>query len=262
MSCGLGLLLTACDTSAPEKDTTGTDEKAPENMTFEERAHREYQAQLEIPVTEKYELRIYKAHLNADNAEDAVITINRLEFAIDKAAKTPNPSKHVEFGYMGNYNHVMFYDGQRDKFSSPTLIPSSAKKPLEVSFEHIQSDAFQTTVVEYGIRELKMKSYYFMYPTSVLLAFEWKVYDRVGTADYEANVIEPASEGEMSANKDIFIYKGKIKDYSTDIADMYTYTPAIEKTGMLLYRFFYDPRVGKYVTRKSEANGPLPKSNL
>jgi len=261
MTCAMGLLLAACETPAAENDSTGAVETPNNKGTLEQRAHREYQAQLEIPVTEKYTLQIYKAHLNADNSEDAIITINRFDLAMDNAAKANNPSKHAEFGYMGNYNYVMYYDGMRDQFSAPIVVPSSARTPLEVGFEHVQSDAFQTTTIEYRIRELGMKSYYFVQNNTFALVFEWKLYDRVGTSDYEANVLELGTEGELTGNKDILIFSGKIKDYTTEIPDMYAYEPVIEKKGGLLYRFFYNPQLGKYVTRKSEANGPLPTLN-
>jgi hypothetical protein len=263
MAAALVLLTAGCETPPAEKDPMDKPDAAQDkHMTFEQRAHREYQAQLQIPSTEKYTLKIYKAHLNADNSEDAIITINRLDFAIDKAAKSKNPSKMVEFGYMGNNNYFMHYDGKTDKFSPPVVVPSSTKTPLRIGFENIQSDVFKTVTVEYHITELAIRSYYFSIGSRLQLVFEWKLFDRAGTADYEANYLETSATGEMSSYKDILIYKGKIKDYTKDIGDIYSYDPTILKSGELLYRFFYDPRVGKYVTRKAEARGPLPDSDL
>jgi hypothetical protein len=79
--------------------------------------------------------------------------------------------------------------------------------------------------------------------------FQWKLFDNVGTAYPEANFIT-YDKGSMSLFKDILIYTGKIKNYSPDIADVYTYNPEIEKAGGLQYRFFYDPRSLKYMTRE------------
>jgi hypothetical protein len=263
MAAALVLLAAGCETPPAEKGPMDKPDAAPDkNMSFEQRAHREYQAQLQIPSTEKYTLQIFKAHLNADNSEDAIVTINRLEFAMDNAAKSKNPSKVVEFGYMGNNNYVMYYNGKTDKFSAPIVVASSAKTPLRIEFENIQSDVFKTVTVEYHINELAVKSYYFAMGNGIQLVFEWKLFDRAGTADYEANYLETGATGEMSSYKDILIYKGKIQDYTTEIQDIYSYDPTILKSGGLLYRFFYDPRVGKYVTRKAEANGPLPDSDL
>jgi len=240
------VLLPGC-TSGSEENTE-VEEVPEEKLTLEERAHRQATATLSIPRGEKYSLKIYKAHMNADNFEDAIVTVNRLEYAIDRASKSKNPSKLSELGYMGNYNHFFFYDGKLDKFSVPVVIPSSPKYELNIKFENIQSEAYKDLTLEYRIINASFRNFYVISGGTMQMAFQWKLFDYAGTDNPEANFIE-YDKGTLTSAKDLLIYKGKIKDYSKDIGDYYTYKPEIEKTGELMYRFFYDPREMKYMTR-------------
>lgn len=244
------LILLACTAKPEEKNVFGQETKQKEtaDLKFEERVKREVEAKLNIPATEKYKLEVKKAHLNADEKEDAIITVNRLELAEKEAAedKTGNRTK---LGYMGNYNSFFYYDGKLDKISVPTAIGSSGKTPLKVSFDNIQSEIYQDLIVEYRIRNSAFRNYYLIENGTLVLVFQWKLFDMVGDETYEANYIvyEP---GSLSLAKDILIYKGKIKNYSTKIPDIYRYDPEIQKGGPLIYRFFYDPGTMKYMTKK------------
>lgn len=245
----LFMAITACSENEQEKDVFNNPIiKKDDNLSFEDRLKREIEAKLSIPVTEKYTIEIKRAHLNNDDKKDAIITVNRLEFAIDEATKETNPAKRAELGYMGNYNYFFFYDGNRDKVSVPMLVASSAKSPLEIKFENIQSEFYQDVCIEYRIRNSKFRNYYLLENGAIQMIFQWKLFDLVGTADYEANFIE-YQEGSISLAKDIVIYKGKIKNYSTKIDDVYTYNPIIEKSKEITYRFFYDPKTMKYMTQ-------------
>lgn len=247
--CSLLLLLFSCSSNEVEKDVFDNPIiKDKKNMTFEERVKREIEAKLNIPVTEKYALEIKKTHLNRDEKEDAIISVNRLNFAINEASKKDSPAKRAELGYMGNYNHFFYYDGKLDKISIPMTIASSSKSPLKINFNNIQSDIYQDVSIDYKIRNSAFRNYYLIESGSLILVFQWKLYDQVGLDSYEANYID-FSEGSISLVKDILIYKGKIKNYSKSIENVYTYDPTIEKDGDLLYRFFYDPKTAKYMTK-------------
>lgn len=244
----LFLALFSCTNTEEKKDVF--DQPIIENknkMQFEERVKREIEAKLNIPATEKYTLKIYKEHLNSDEKEDAIITINRLEFAISESKK--NNSKLAEYGYMGNYNQFFFYDGKLDKISIPMNIGSSAKSPLKLTFENIQSDIYKDVIIDYRIRNSAFRNYYKLESSSLILVFQWKLYDMIGTDQYEANYLEYQS-GTKSLARDIIVYKGKIKNYNKNIADIYSYEPTIEKGGEELYRFFFDPKTYKYMTPK------------
>ena len=223
-------------------------EKDNKNLDFETRIKREIEAKLSIPATEKYTLEIHKAHLNADEKEDAVITVNRLEFAMEEASQGQT-AKRAEFGYMGNYNFFFFYDGQLDKISVPVTVASSAKSPLRVSFDNIQSEIYKDVIIEYRIRNSAFRNYYQIENGSLMMVFQWKLFDFAGTDNYEANFIE-YQPGTYSLAKDIVIYQGTIKNYNKQIPDVYKYNPVIEKGGKELYRFFFDPGSNVYATNK------------
>lgn len=214
---------------------------------FEERVKYVVMEKLAIPSNEKFSFEIKREQLNADEKEDAIILINRLEFAINEAAKTENPSKRAELGYMGSFNHFIYYDGAKDEFSFPVVVPSSAKAPLKVYFEHLQSENYKDIIIEYRIRNSAFRNYYALNNLDLQLVFQWKTFDRIGESMYEANYFT-YEEGTFCLVKDIVIYKGKIKDYSTSIPDIYNYNKEIIKTNQLEYRFMFDPNKGKYVT--------------
>lgn len=243
------LALYSCSDSTEVKNDSEKKQIGKE-VDFETRVKREIETKLDIPPTEKYTFEIHKAHLNGDEKEDAVITVNRLEFAMEEAAKNQT-AKRAEFGYMGNYNYFFYYDGQLDKVSVPVMVASSAKAPLRVSFEKIQSDIYNDIIIEYRIRNSAFRNYYQIENGSLMLVFQWKLFDFVGTDNYEANFIK-YQPGTYSLVKDIVIYRGKIKDYTKQIPDVYQYNPTIEKGGEELYRFFFDPRSDVYVTKKQQ----------
>ena len=218
-------------------------------LPFKQRVKREAESKLSIPATEDYTLQVYKAHLNSDNEKDAIITVNRYKYALDEASKAQNPAQIAELGYTGNYNFFFFYDGKTKLMSEPIAVPSSPKAPLKVNFENNQSEVFKDATFEYRIRNSAFKNYYSLNTQQIQLIFQWKLFDYVGTATPEANYLEYA-DGTMSMYKDILIFKGAIRNYIPTIEDVYTYNPIIDKQGGMLYRFFYDPRTGKYMTKQ------------
>jgi hypothetical protein len=235
------LFLSSCSEQKEEEKVTDEFFKKKEKevvLPFEQQVVREVEGRLSIPRNEKYTYEVNKAFLNPDNEEDAIITVNRYNFALEEASRSSNPAKNAEMGYIGNYNFFIYYDGKLKKFSNPVKVPSSPKAPLKVIFENIQSEVYKDITIEYRIAN-----------GNIQIMFQWKLFDNVGTAYPEANFIT-YDKGSMSLFKDIFIYTGKIKNYSPAISDVYTYNPEIEKGGGLQYRFFYDPRSLKYMTRE------------
>jgi hypothetical protein len=244
------LLVNVACTEQKEKEEIVFEEKEDfTKLPFDQRVKREAESKLSIPATEKYTLKVYKEHLNSDNSKDAIITVNRYQFALDEAAKAPNPAQIAELGYTGNYNFFFFYDGQTKLMSEPIAVPSSPKAPLKVNFENVQSEVFKDATFEYRIRNSAFKNYYSLNTQQIQLIFQWKLFDYVGTNTPEAIFLEYA-DGSMSMFKDILIFKGSIRNYAPTIEDIYTYNPVIDKQGGMLYRFFYDPRTGKYMTKQ------------
>lgn len=242
-SCNQGV-----ETKENDEQKASVDKNETKNFkSFDERVKHVIMEKLSIPDNEKFDFEIHKEQLNSDEKEDAIILVNRLEFAINEASKTTNPAKRAELGYMGSFNHFIYYDGDKDDFSFPVVVPSSAKAPLKVYFEQIQSENYKDIVIEYRIRNSAFRNYYALRNLELELVFQWKTFDLIGENAYEANYFT-YEEGTFCLVKDIVIYKGKIKDYSTDIVDIYNYKNEILKTNQLEYRFMFDPNKGKYVT--------------
>lgn len=246
------LFLAACNNEETEK--SATEETTPDNelkVDFDQRARREVEAKLQIPVTEKYTFKVYKEFINADTIQDAIITVNRMEFAISDAIKKNKQAKMAEIGFMGNYNFFFYYDGATDQFSVPLPVPSSPGRPLEVSFENMVSDLTKDVIIDYRIRNSGWRSYFSVFnETDLTLVFQWKSFDYAGEEKPEAllHILEASRE---HSGKDILIYNSEIDHYSQNIGDMYQYVPSITKPNKLAYRFYFEPKFGKYTLYKT-----------
>lgn len=237
-------LTVSCSQSSPEEKDAETAPKKKE--AFDKRFVKEIEAKLKITKTEKYSYKVYKADINGDGIRDAVITVNRLQYAEDQAIASGNVAKAVEVGYVGPYNLFFYYDGSLDLISDPIQVPSSPGRELDVHFESITSPDKKDIVIDYRVRNSGWRSYFTSSGQGTLsLMFQWKWFDHVGEATPEAlnHVLEANPRGQM---KDISIYESNIDNYSENVKDVYAYTPKITKKGALLYRFFYDPQVLKF----------------
>ncbi|TNE55731.1 MAG: hypothetical protein EP338_02860 [Bacteroidetes bacterium] len=242
------LLFVSCNESkAPDTPTNDKAGDESQTLSFEERVRRNIESQLKIAPGEKYQLDIHLEHLDSDTIQDAVIVVNRLEMAIQKSVGSQSADTKRKYGYMGNYNYFAIYDGKRDQISRCQIIASSAKAPLQVHFENIQSDLFKNLVITYRIRNSGFRNYYLYENGQLAIMFQWKSFDALGEENYEANFFQ-YDQGSYSLAKDILIYRGKIGNYQLPIQDIYLFKPMIESTGQLRYRFFYDPKSQKYMT--------------
>lgn len=215
-------------------------------LPFEQRFKKEIEAKLKIPATEKYSYEIFRAYISGDSLEDAIITVNRMEFAIDEAIRKDNTAKAAEVGYLGNYNWFFYYDASIDQISEPVPVPSSPGRKLDVSFAKITSPSRDDLIVGYRIRNSGWISYFTAKGDGKLsLMFQWKWFDHAGEDTPEAlkHELDLSPEG---VSHDISIYESSIDHYDKNIRDIYAYVPSITKKGRLLYRFFYDPRITKY----------------
>ena len=216
--------------------------------TLEERAKRHVESVLGIPGNEKYTLKIYREDLDADNKQDAVIVVNRLEFALNEAVRQGNTAKRAELGFIGNYNCFFFYDGGLDKISPKIDVPSTPQKELDVAFHHISSDQYKDIVIDFRVRNSKFREFYFVINHTPRKVFQQQVFDGLGTRNTEAYGIA-YEEGTMASQKDIVILTAEMKAPSEEI-DVFTYEPEIIVGKEMLYRFFYHPKLGKYAIRK------------
>ena len=252
----LFLILISCNAAVKKEKVEEKQVKNKEKKEFsnlEEKLLFDIKSSLSIPETEKFGHALYKEHLNDDGVEDAIVTVNRLEFAMEEASKATNPAKRAELGYLGAYNYFFYYDGKSKQISVPIVLSSSAKAPLEVFFESIQSEDYKDLIVQYKIRNGAFRNYYLLTKDQLDIVFQWQVYDQLGEHNYTASHFS-YGEGTFCLVKDIIIHVGKIKNYNTAVSDVYSYRPTIEKTNELSYRFFFDPAKSKYVTNAKPKN--------
>ena len=242
------LSLISCSEPTKESEGEKATSESDATETLDVMAKRHVESALEIPRTEKYQLKIYRAHLDGDTKEDAIITVNRLDFAIDEAIKGGNTAKRAELGYMGNYNYFFFYDAGLNKISPPFAVPSTPHKELSVSFENISSEAFKDIIIDFRIRNSSFKDFYTVNNHNPRRIFQWKNFDGLGSATSEAYHFK-FNEGSVGLQKDILVYKAEIIQPKEKV-DLNVFEPELLKSDELLYRFFYAPQMGKYATEK------------
>jgi hypothetical protein len=240
------LTFLGCTEEIEEEESTKNNHKI---EPVEAIAKRFIESKLEIVPSEKYKLEIFKSQLDGDNHEDAVVTVNRYNFAVEKAAQSKNPGKVAEIGYMGPYNYLFYYDGATGTMSGPLEIPSTPISPLKITFEKVMSDAHSDVVVSYRIRNSCFKSIYTIQSQKPRLVFSWNVFDGFGTPEAKAVHFVYESTA-VSLPKDIRIMTAKIVS-SNDKQDYNLDEPKLEKLNEEEFRFFYNPKEGKYAIKVS-----------
>lgn len=244
------ILLFACGEevkkTAPEGEIIEVDPD--QFLPIEKRAKKHVMKVLGIPANENFSYKIHKKELNGDGKEDAIITVNRLEFAMDHAAKSSNAAKLAELGFMGNYNFFFYFDGSSRKISQAINVPSTPQRELDIQFEHITSANYYDIIVFLRVRNSCFADFYTIEGESMSSFFYWKVFDGIGTEKQEAYHFS-YGEGKLTSRKNINISKGTLKLPKGDF-DPYTVDPTIESSGELLHSFFFLPAQGKYVTMK------------
>jgi len=240
------VFLFSCENNEKPKNIISEDELPDKPQSLEAYAKRHVESTLKIDPSEKYTLKIYKANLDGDDKEDAIIALNRLQFAINEAAQSEYPAKRAEVAYMGNFNYIFYFDGGLDLISPPIAIPSSPLLPLKISFENVSSSDFQDIIIDFRIRNASYRDYYFVKNHTPARVFQWKNFDGLGTAAAQAFTFS-YEQGKVHESKNIVIHKAKITEIPMD-ADLNTFIPVLSKTNNLERMFFYLPSQGKYVT--------------
>jgi len=221
------------------------------NISFEEQVKLFLQENLNIDKNEKYTYEIVKGHLNNDGIQDAVISVNRYEFAKKRALNSKNPAKQFDLGLMGSDNLFYLFNGKEKKFSSsPTVIPSTPMVPLQLSLKKITSADKLDILIEYRIRNSAWIGIYEVSGFIPNLVFNWKKYDGFGSSNPEACLFTfsninkgfplkiTISKAEITNNK-----SKEIKDYSTANAQ-------IKSLNEIMYLFSFNKRINKYATKK------------
>ncbi|MEX1191646.1 MAG: hypothetical protein WEA99_06695 [Brumimicrobium sp.] len=234
--------------SCSEEEKKATKDKK-SKMSFEERAKRAVEAELDINATEEYGIEIHKKHLDRDTIEDAVILVNREKWAYIRAEKQGNMKFLKKLGYVGPYNNVFVYIGKSDKFVPTPTIGSAAKHPLDIGFKSITTPSQNDFYVNYRIRNSMHRNYYTIRGDRVYLTFNCPVFDSIGE---ENPVIYDIKHTESSIRlaKDIGLFKAEIPNYNPQqIEDPNSYKPdSIVGTDELFVFFIFDESKMSYVT--------------
>lgn len=245
----LSILIVSCKNEETDgQDKTEEPTEDVKKGSLEDIIEHHIEGNLSISGTEDYSFKIYKEHLDGDEKMDAIITVNRYQFALDEAAKSNNTAKQAELGFMGNHNYIFYYDGGLDKISPQIAIPSTPQSELKVSFENVSSDAYKDILIDFRVRNASYKDFYTVNNHTPRRIFQWKNFDGLGDKINEAYTFK-IIEGAVGLQKDILVMKAEIVQPKEKV-DFYTYEPKLIESNELVHRFFYNDQMGKYVTLK------------
>jgi hypothetical protein len=251
LSLAVGLILTSCSSKSEDEKRDIFDQPIiDKSLPLAELAKRHVEADLKIPATEKYALKIYEEDLDGDDKKDAIITVNRLEFAYKTAETSGNAAKMAELDFFGNYNFIFYFDGALNKISPAIPFISCPQKELKVKFIHLLSDAHKDVVIDYRIKNSSYKDFITVRNHTPNVIFEWNEFENLGTPNAKANFFEIV-EKNVGLPRDIVLYEGVLENNDLNIKDVYNFTPKIKKKNKL-YTWFYNPEMGKYATRDAK----------
>lgn len=243
------LFLFSCG-SEPEKDEMHDSQENEVEMSDADFIRRQIEGNLRIPATEVYDLKMYQENLNGDDVPDYIITVNRLQFALNEAIERGNVAKRAEIGYMGNYNYFFYMNGANRTMSAPIPVPSSPHAKLRVTFEKIRSEAYFDVMVDFRIRNSGWRRFFTILRDSPLQTFEMKCFDGLGTSAREAYSAS-FERGTYSLAKDILVYKADLEEMTfDDPMGVYTADPLITPSTVLDRKWFFNDNELKYFTEK------------
>ena len=246
----IALVFVACKEATTDSDKETEKSDPTVQMTDEERLIRHIESNLQIPATENYSYKVYKEDLNGDDSLDYIVTVNRLNKAMEEAIQSGNVAKRAELGYIGNFNIIFYMDGAKKSISPPLPIPSSPHAELQVNFENIRSEAYKDITVDFRIRNSCFRRFYTVVRDLPMEVFEAKIYDGLGTPEAEAYTVK-YGPGSYSLAKDILIYKGELDNVEiSDPLEVYTLVPKIKETDILVRQWFFNGNQMQYYTKK------------
>lgn len=239
-------LLFGCNTASEEG---GKKKESKPKLSFEESIARKVELSLGINAAEEYDLKIVKEYINPDTLKDALILVNRKQWAHERAKRNDNEAFMESTGFVGPFNHVFVKLGGSSKLLETPSVGSSADHKLDHKFLRLTSQAHNDFFVEYRVRNSMYRNYYTVRGDRLYLTFNCPVYDSIGYEDPRAFAIKH-EESSVRIAKDIALYKGKIVGYDhTKIEDPETYSPQqIVALPELFVYFIFDEKSMKYKT--------------
>lgn len=230
-------------TENPVMENPGDDDPS---LPFDERLKQFVERKLNTRPGENYRLSLYEEHLNDDGVLDVLITVNRLENAIQTAEENKQVNKSSEIGFFGNHNYFIYYSSITKQFFGPIRMASSPQRELGITFANISSDKHKDVMMDYTIRNSQFRKVFLFIDDKPVYSFHWKLYDGWGTDELEAYCFDFGT-GSYSETKDIIIYRGVMKNIGKD-DDYYSIEPQIECTDKLVKRFFFNTQDRQYYT--------------
>lgn len=249
LTCAIFVFASTCDNQKhTENNTTKKAEIQPE-LSFEEKIAREIENELNINAAEKYDLEIRHEYIDQDTLQDALILVNRKQWAHDKADKSDNKSFIEKTGFVGPNNYVFVKLGGKEELLKAPPVGSSADHQLESKFLTLTSLAHKDFYVSYRIRNSLHRSYYTVRKNRLYQTFSCPVFDSIGYENPRVFAVRH-EESSVRISKDIALYKGKIAGYDPEkIQDPNSYVPQqIVPLDELILYFIFDEKTMKYKT--------------
>lgn len=216
---------------------------------FETALERHISALLKIPTTENYDFQVHYAYLDKDTLLDAVILVNRAEYAMEKNKREDNEDFFKYLGYSGPHNHVFVYQGETGNILETVPVGSTIFHPLSIEFGHVSTPVHLDFWVDYRIRNGKYRNYYTVRGGKLYLTFNAPIFDEIGEPTPKA-YSHQLVESPLRTAMDIAVYHATMKNYNADlIEDFNNYTPEeiIPKEELYVY-FIFDEATKKYKT--------------
>lgn len=244
-----GVFFSCRSNNAPEKKTASSTQTS--ELTLKKQIKRMVESELSINAQENYSMQIIFKNLNADTLKDAVVLVNRKEFAYQHFKEKDHSKFFDKMGHTASFNYVFVKLGGMDQLISanPMAVGSNVDYKLNASFLHLISPTQLDICVTYRIRNSLHKNYYTLRNHRLYLVFSYPVFDKIGDKNPQVYQAIPEISPVREA-KDIALYKGKILNYNLGkIEDLYNYQPdSIVATDSLVGYFILDENKMKYVT--------------
>lgn len=246
------LACTACSNEvAPGLDNdSGEAEQEKRDLSSEEAwIIQKIERELKISATEKYDIDIIYHHINPDTLMDALILVNRKEYAFQHVKRNNTESFFKKTGETGPFNYVFVKLGGRNDIIPTTPVGSNVNYPIKAAFLELTSKSSTDFYVEYRINNSLQRNYYTVKNNQIHLTFSCPVFDNIGEETPIAYEIKHIDSPVRMA-KDIALYHAELKNYNAQkIVDVNAYEPTeiIGSDDLYVY-FIFDEKTMKYKT--------------
>lgn len=192
--------------------------------------------------------RFYKGQMNTDDVEDWVVTVNELQYAKKQLTDIGNMGA-IDYGYLGNYNHIFVIDGATGKWNGRP-IGSSALVPLEIEIDYVNSNQYQVAKIFYRVNTSKFVAIFNSSVPSFQEIFKWELYnlsDPKNNGEPRAKILE--FEGPENGKKNIKVFDAEVVAFDDQafVDDLFSYEPKLRKTSKdPIHNFEYQLAERKY----------------